>query len=107
MDTTASKEVMVVFNCDTIGIMNSIDETNERWLPVIAFEGFYSISSLGRIRSEDRTVTRKGHAVLLSGKLLSLAMNKGYSCVNLCRDGICKIHYIHQLVARHFIGECP
>ncbi|TGC25853.1 hypothetical protein CQJ27_09140 [Escherichia sp. E1130] len=33
-----------------------IDESNERWRPVLGFEGLYEVSNFGRVRSVSRWV---------------------------------------------------
>lgn len=64
----------------------------EYWKPVIGYEGFYEVSSLGRVRN------RKGK-VLKS----DLRLKTGYRYVVLCVDKK-KFHAnIHRLVAKAFI----
>lgn len=36
-----------------------MDESGEKWLPVVGYEGLYSVSDLGRVRSEARVILRK------------------------------------------------
>jgi hypothetical protein len=77
--------------------------TKERWLPVPNFPD-YEVSSLGRVRSKDRVVTRRdGVRVSKKGVLLKpgLASN-GYLTVCLGRgNSFC----VHALVALAFLGE--
>jgi len=57
---------------------------NEEWRPVRGFEGLYSVSSLGRVRSEPRTIFRTdGHRQPVRQRLLRFNQNR----VRLCRDG--------------------
>lgn len=81
----------------------------ERWLSVVGWEGFYSVSNLGRVRSEKRTVTRRnGRTYPIGEKLLSPATNSwGYMQVSLRRPGCEKKVHVHQLVAEAFIGPMP
>lgn len=69
--------------------------TTEIWKDVENYEGLYQISSHGRI---------KGHM----GKIRTPGSNKkgrmgGYLLASLSRNGKSKTHYIHRLVAIHFI----
>ena len=77
--------------------------TEERWLPVMGYEGTYEISSLGRIRSVERSVITKGGAMqLLKGKVLKQYMNQyGYFKVNLKL----KSYFVHILVAEAFVDN--
>ena len=36
--------------------MADADYTNEKWLPVVGYEGCYEVSSLGNVRSVDRLI---------------------------------------------------
>ena len=66
----------------------------ERWLPVVGYEGRYSVSSLGRIRSE-RT-----------GALLKTTPNyAGYHVVTLYPDK--RQFRLHCLVLEAFVGPRP
>ena len=77
----------------------------EIWKPIAGYEGLYEISSLGRVRSLDRTITyknsvtrrHKGH--VLTPEL----MNNGYPIVNLYHNRKRSRQYIHRLVAQAFI----
>jgi len=42
-----------------------IDNYNESWLPIAGYEGFYEVSSLGRVRSVGRLVDRRLKGVLV------------------------------------------
>ncbi|NBT76718.1 MAG: hypothetical protein EBT15_12290 [Betaproteobacteria bacterium] len=81
----------------------------EKWLPVVGWEGLYSVSNLGRVRSEPRLVTRcNGRKYPLKGKMLSPTTNSwGYMQVGLRRPGYEKKVHVHQLVAESFIGPRP
>ena len=74
---------------------------NEIWLPCPGFEGVYSVSSLGRVRSElTRNATKAGR--ILSPGLKST----GYLGVTLvAADGTRVDAAVHRLVARAFHGE--
>lgn len=66
--------------------------TNERWLPVLGYEGLYEVSDLGRVRSCERehvTRNRWGPIVRkLRSELKSQTADKdGYSTVRLYASG--------------------
>lgn len=73
----------------------------EIWKPVKNFEGLYSVSSLGRVRSEDRIDCR---GRFRTGKiLLPSALPKGYLQVVLCKNGKHKTCKVHRLVIEAFL----
>jgi len=71
------------------------------WRPIAGYESFYEVSNAGEIRR-----VREGR-----GARLKVLKNKdrgvGYYTVSLCRDGIAHDFYIHELVAKAFIGSRP
>lgn len=76
----------------------------EIWKSVINFEGYYEVSSKGRVRSLDRTVKQGDRFVNLKGKMLSLAnVSTKYSLVNLLKNRVPTRYKVHRLVAIHFI----
>ena len=80
----------------------------EQWKPVHGYEGIYEVSSHGRVRSLDRTVTRSGGQVRRKGKVLRATLNPGgYPVVSLYRQGRPKNRYVHALVAEAFFGTRP
>jgi NUMOD4 motif-containing protein/HNH endonuclease len=81
----------------------------EEWRPVIDFDGFYSVSSLGRVRSEDRVIVmRNGVRQPRRGMVLKTPPNQdGYPKVSLCRDGRRKDGLVHQMVLAAFVGLRP
>ena len=82
----------------------------EQWKPVYGYEGIYEVSSHGRVRSLDRTVTRSdGQVRHLEGKVLRTPpmQPSGYPFVNLRAQGKHRIRYVHSLVAEAFIGTRP
>lgn len=77
----------------------------ENWKPVVGYEGLYSVSDLGRIRSEARD---KGRC--RSQKIMHQYVNKrgrGYFITSLYKDRKHHIVKIHHLVAKAFIGPTP
>lgn len=83
--------------------------TREEWRPVPGYEGFYEVSSRGRVRSLDRVVVNaNGHSVRREGKILSPGFTyNGYPRVSLNRGGARKVRTIHRLMAAAFIGPRP
>lgn len=78
------------------------DSIVERWLPVPGYEGWYSISDLGKIR-RDLSKTR-GKA----GKILKTHTAwRGYIAIQLSKDGIQKIFNFPALVLLTFVGPRP
>ena len=76
----------------------------EIWLPIEGYENLYEVSSLGRVRSLERTVTSKnGVTQKFPGKILKPGVVRGYLMVELCKNGIRRSYYIHRLVSTAFI----
>ena len=80
----------------------------EQWKDIRGYEGKYQVSSLGRVRSLDRTITRAASRVRgpynakLKGKILSLVHGTGgYLLVPLGKDSLS--NRVHRLVAEAFI----
>jgi len=82
----------------------------ERWLPIAGWEGFYSASDLGRIRSEVRQIRMgNGNSIhTVGGVILTPWMSRtGYLLVALARGGKKTPKLVHRLVIETFIGPCP
>lgn len=77
----------------------------EIWKDIEGYEGCYQISTMGRIKSIDRYVPRKnGKLQHVYGRIMIPFDNgRGYKQVYLSKNGISKVHYVHRLVAVHFI----
>ena len=85
-------------------------ERAERWKPVTGHEGIYEVSSHGRVRSVDRTVTRSdGRVRRLKGKVLHATPKKrgGYPVVCLYSQDKGQVRTVHSLVAESFFGPRP
>lgn len=75
----------------------------EEWKPIEGFEGYYSVSNFGNVRSEDHE-DQNGH--FYKGRILisSYANKKtGYRHVHLSKNGIAKWYLVHRLVAKAFV----
>lgn len=66
----------------------------ERWLSIPGYEDIYWASSLGRIKSNYKILNPKH-------------LCNGYKRVVLSFERTEKAFFIHRLVARAFLGECP
>lgn len=82
------------------------DSTTEIWKPVVGYEGYYEVSSAGRVRSVDRFIRNsRGSRVFLPGKVISPFLLSGrYLAVGLCRDSVLRKKSIHRLVLEAFSG---
>ncbi len=69
----------------------------ERWLPVVGYEGFYEVSSLGRVKSLNYNHTGKEQI------LEPCEVSGGYLKVNLWKNGKMHQKLVHRLVAIAFI----
>lgn len=83
----------------------------ETWKPIPGYEGFYSVSDQGRIRSEARTMRHawKENAVIpVKEKIRVLSPNsRGYLSFQACRDGAMKTLRVHVCVLEAFVGPRP
>ena len=86
---------------------------DEEWRPVLGYEGYYEVSSIGRVRSLPRVrfVKRRTgteFTMRMAGKVLALCLNKdGYLSGNMCIDGRRKNFEVHRLVCEAFHGPAP
>ncbi|WP_167757036.1 NUMOD4 motif-containing HNH endonuclease [Amycolatopsis sp. CFH S0078] len=80
----------------------------ETWLPVRNYDGIYSVSSLGRVRSEPHVVMRSnGHPQTVSARIRRTYTGHGYEQLRLCRDGNNPLHFVHVMVCEAFHGPRP
>lgn len=78
----------------------------EIWKPVAGYEGYYKVSNLGRVFSEDRIIRHKtGYYFKINGKFVYSITNYGYPKVSLNREHKYKAILIHRLVAQAFIAN--
>lgn len=78
---------------------------DEIWKDIVGFEGLYQVSNLGRVKSVERVVNRKGHGMRVRERILKPNLaNNGYLIVNLNRNGFVT-KYIHRLIAENFIDN--
>lgn len=82
----------------------------ECWKPVPGYEGAYSVSDCGRVRSENRTVRRRdGRPQFVRERVLKATVAEGYRVVSLAKPGSGQLDWwkVHHLVALAFIGSRP
>lgn len=73
--------------------MADTEFTTERWLPVVGYENVYSVSDMGRVRSERTGII-----------LRPSASPAGYLGVVLCVLGARDTRRVHRLVAEAFLA---
>ena len=79
----------------------------ETWMDIQGYKGLYTVSSLGRIRSLGRTITRKnGSPMTFPVKILRQRPTpQGYQIVHLYKSGTRRAHSVHRLVATLFVSN--
>jgi hypothetical protein len=80
---------------------------DEKWLPVVGYEGLYEVSDWGRVKGVDRTVDRSdGWPRRIKGRIKRLIPTfQGYLIAHLSRDNLQISRGIHRLVLTAFV--CP
>jgi len=74
----------------------------EEWRDVKGYEGYYSVSNIGRVRRELTRTNGK------AGRILRPDINRaGYKQLFLYREGVRRRLKVYRLVAEAFIGPCP
>lgn len=80
----------------------------ENWRPVVGYEGMYSVSDQGRVRSESRTVLTTLGPRRYQGKDLKPYRLKNHRVVTLSdRKTQRRKWLVHRLVLEAFVGPCP
>lgn len=77
----------------------------EVWKPIKGYEGFYEVSTHGRVRSVERIVRgRNNSARIIKSKIKAQRINTaGYLSVNLNKGNVYKTFRVHRLMAEAFI----
>ena len=79
----------------------------EIWKPIPGYEGFYEVSTMGRVRSLDRMLPHPRNKTMRlpkKGKVLKPEFDKyGYMVTTLCKEGKTMTFKVHRLVALAFI----
>lgn len=75
----------------------------EEWRAVVGFEGFYEVSSHGRVRRIATRVRKLGGSRVLRDQ----HTGAGYRSVDLFDGTHWKLYQVHRLVLAAFVGACP
>lgn len=87
---------------------DQMTEAGEKWLPVVGYEGWYSVSNRGRMRSEDRVVIRSdGRRFTYPGQMLACTERGGRATVTLAKAGSQHSKRVYRLVMESFVGPAP
>ena len=83
--------------------------SKETWKPIPGWEGYYSVSDCGRVRSEARVMMRRnGRKIPIRERILKPYLGKrGYFVVYLKHYKNKFARPVHVLVALAFIGKRP
>lgn len=81
----------------------------EVWKDIPTYGGYYKISSLGNVKSNDRTIIDKNNRTIhYKGKVMAKTPHpNGYLVVRLSYKNRVRTEKIHQLVAIAFLGHNP
>lgn len=74
----------------------------EKWKDIEGFEGYYQVSTYGRVKSLSRTSIRRGRTYPQKESILKMQINQ-YPSVMLQKEGNKRRVNIHRLVAHAFI----
>lgn len=88
---------------------HSIPDYPEAWRPVIGWEPYYEVSTLGRVRSLERRVTNTLGVTQVFRPVLrrcTLGPN-GYQTVTTSVGDRRANHLVHRLMLLAFIGDVP
>lgn len=82
--------------------------TQERWLPVVGYEGLYEVSDHGRVRSFVKLAQGGGRNAVPGAHVLKGSPGRmGYPVVTLGVGESKRRHYVHALVLCAFVGPRP
>src|SRR5438270_713720 len=89
--------------------MSESSRDQERWLPVLEYEGRYEVSDHGRVRSLDRTaLKRSGVKQFHRGRIRKPNHHRaGHPFVSLSGHEKKKNRFVHRLVLEAFVGPRP
>jgi hypothetical protein len=81
----------------------------EQWAPIPGFDGFYEVSTQGRVKSLERTVFRSdGQCMTVKQCIIKPHRRKsGYVHVVLRKDNTAYTRTVHRLVLEAFVGLRP
>lgn len=83
--------------------------SEERWLPVVGYEGYYEVSDQGRVRSVARTATDSiGRTYSYPSRILrQFPQAKGHLALRVTNGTRYRTRTVHQLVLETFVGPRP
>ncbi len=85
-----------------------IENNTEIWKDISGWEGFYQVSTEGRVRSLDRITRGKHGPTIYRGKILKLARRTvKYPVVVFTREDTRVYFAVHRIIASTFLGPCP
>ena len=88
-----------------------VDLPGEEWRDVVGFEGRYSVSNLGRVRSESAVWVRDRRTYQTFQRILVPYIRKNDGRVGITLrhpdDKYPKPRQVHRLVLEAFVGPCP
>lgn len=86
--------------------VSEVSRDLETWLPVVGYEGLYSVSDTGFVRSEKRVVVRSnGYPFPVRERVMKGSPDfYGYMMIKLPGRGT---RPIHKIVMETFVGPCP
>lgn len=80
----------------------------EEWRDVVGYEGLYQVSSLGRVKSLERDVSRGRKGIRrFPEKIMRQNPRGGYPSVELAKSGVPKMKLVHRLVCEAWHGPSP
>lgn len=79
----------------------------EKWMDIVGYEGYYKISSLGRVKGVERVAFKVhfGNEKIVKERFIAIfkAKKTGYLRVQLSKGGVNKKYSVHRLVAIAFL----
>ena len=75
----------------------------EVWQDIPDYEGYYQVSTYGRVRTTERKVWNGRGYYTIEEKIKTLSPNRGYLQVKLSKDSTDKMFLVHRLVALTFL----
>lgn len=89
--------------------MRDQDTADERWRPVVEWEGFYEVSNVGRVRSVARMVRNRFSTRLIEGRIKAPGHHPyGYESHALTAEGRTrKTLLAHRMVLEAFVQPRP
>lgn len=85
-------------------VKNPFTSLFEVWKPVVGWEGLYSVSSFGQVKSEDKIRDKISGPALYKGRLMKQkTTTEGYKTISFRSEGKNSYPPVHRLVALAFI----